>query len=80
MFNLLTTTSDVDIRVYIFLETMAQRENLRPEEMVEMENCYLELLRNACYPFDKFPNIVFEFDSDENVRKNYAGSYFYRLR
>jgi hypothetical protein len=46
----------------------------------EMKNCYLSLLRDFGYPFDKFPNVVFEFDSDENVRKNYAGSYFYRLR
>ena len=71
---------DDGIGVYIFMETMWQREKLRPEKIDEMKNRYLAFLREFEYPFDKFPNVVFEFDSDENVRKNYAGSYFYRLR
>ena len=71
---------DDGIGVYIFMETMSQREKLRPDKIDEMTNRYLAFLRDFEYPFDKFPNVVFEFDSDENVRKNYAGSYFYRLR
>ena len=71
---------DDGIGVYIFLETMKQREKLGSDEIDEMKNCYLSFLRDFGYPFDKFPNVVLEFDSDENVRKNYAGSYFYRLR
>lgn len=45
-----------------------------------MKRVYLDCLRESGYPFDEFPNVAFEIDSDENVRKNYAGSYFYRLR
>ena len=71
---------DDGIGVYVFMETMSQRDRLSPEEIDEMKRRYLSFLREFEYPFDKFPNVVFEFDSDENVRKNYAGSYFYRLR
>lgn len=71
---------DDGIGVYIFMETMSQRDRLSLDEIDEMKSRYLEFLRDFGYPFDKFPNVVFEFDSDENVRKNYAGSYFYRLR
>ena len=71
---------DDGIGVYIFLHTMAQVEALRPENIDEMKYRYLAFLREYDYPFDRFPNVAFEFDSDENVRKNYAGSYFYRLR
>jgi len=71
---------DDGIGVYIFLHTIDQIEGLRSDEIEEMKNRYLEYLRKFDYPFDKFPKVVFEFDSDENVRKNYAGSYFYRLR
>lgn len=71
---------DDGIGVYIFLETTSQRDKLKPDQIDEMRDRYLAFLRGFGYPFDKFPNVVFEFDSDENVRKNYAGSYFYRLR
>lgn len=32
------------------------------------------------YSFSKLPTVVFEFDSHENVLRNYQGSYFLRLR
>ena len=37
-------------------------------------------LNSRNFPFAEFPKVGFEFDSDENVRRNYAGNYFYRLR
>ena len=45
-----------------------------------MKEVYLKLLKENGYPFEHFPDVVFEIDSDENVRKNYGGSYFNRLR
>ncbi|MBI1325699.1 hypothetical protein GC170_21250 [bacterium] len=71
---------DDGIGVYIFMETMSQRDQLSLDVIEEMKSRYLTVLRDFGYPFDKFPNVVFEFDSDENVRKNYEGSYIYRLR
>lgn len=41
---------------------------------------YLQELKFYDFPFAEFPRVIFEFDSDENVRKSYAGSYFLRLR
>jgi len=41
---------------------------------------YLSLLKEYNYPFKKFPKVGFEFDSHENVVKNFQGNYFYRLR
>jgi hypothetical protein len=46
----------------------------------EMQRFYLASLKKAGYPFHKFPNVVFEVDSDENVRKAFGGNYFNRLR
>lgn len=71
---------DDGIGVYFFLHTIAQVEALETGQVEVMTTTYLNLLRKYEYPFDKFPNVAFEIDSDENVRKNYCGSYFYRLR
>lgn len=40
----------------------------------------LDALERFNYPFQSHPNIVFAFDSDENVQANFEGSYFLRLR
>ena len=39
----------------------------------------LELAKDP-YSFSMLPTVVFEFDSHENVLRNYQGSYFLRLR
>src|SRR5262249_39020225 len=44
------------------------------------KEAYLTFLREEGYPFSTHPKVVFEFDSDENVRKNFEGNYFFRLR
>lgn len=46
----------------------------------KIRQCYVKSLEAHNFPFSEFPRVGFEFDSDENVRKNYAGNYFYRLR
>jgi hypothetical protein len=46
----------------------------------EVKNKFISLLREFQYPFQLIPLISFIFDSDENVQKNYQGSYFYRMR
>lgn len=42
-------------------------------------NDHLEAAKKP-YSFSKLPAVVFEFDSHENVLRNYQGSYFLRLR
>lgn len=71
---------DDGIGVYFFLRTISDADALSPDQREHMKNAYLGFLEDAGYPFGEFPNVVFEIDSDENVRKNYAGSYFHRLR
>ena len=71
---------DDGIGVYIFTKTNKELNNLSEKYIENLKSEYLNGLKRNNYPFDKFPNVVFEFDSDENVRKNYEGSYFYRLR
>jgi hypothetical protein len=60
---------DQDLRLY---EGNGVVDGLRVE--------YLRILNDLGYPFDRFPRVTFVFDSDENVQRNFEGSYFYRLR
>jgi len=72
---------DNGIEVIVFFDKDA--EKYRVENtcfIIKIREHYLHLLEELKYPFDKFPRITFLFDSDENVKKNYEGSYFYRLR
>jgi hypothetical protein len=55
-------------------------EALEASQVEAMKTTYLDLHRKYEYPFDKFRNVVFELDSDENVHVNYCGNYFFRLR
>ena len=67
--------------VWVFYETEADLKaglecgtNRRIEEQVQLE------FGRAGYPFQEFPEVSFQFDSNENVARNYAGSMFYRMR
>jgi len=71
---------DAGIGVYFFLPKDSDVKGLKPDKAEEMKTVYLMFLKESGYPFVDFPNVVFEIDSDENVRKNYGGSYFNRLR
>ncbi|MEO9503259.1 hypothetical protein [Nonlabens ulvanivorans] len=71
---------DDGIGVYIFTKTNKELNGLSKTDIKNLKTEYLSGLKRNNYPFDKFPNIVFEFDSHQNVQENYEGSYFYRLR
>ena len=43
-----------------------------------VEDEFLEILRRLRYPFDKFPEVDFVFDSHERVEREYEGSYYFR--
>jgi hypothetical protein len=71
---------DDGIGVYIFTETNKELFDLTKSQIEILKSEYLNGLKRNNYTVDKFPNVVFEFDSDQNVKENYEGSYFYRLR
>jgi hypothetical protein len=72
---------DKGVAVWVFYETDADLQaglergtHVRIEEQAHLE------LGRADYPCLDFPEILFRFDSNENVSRNYAGSMFYRMR
>ena len=72
---------DDGIGVWIFFPTDADlSEHDQRGTTGEIEVDFRNILKQLRYPFRRFPRVGFVFDSDENVQKNYEGSYFYRLR
>jgi len=70
---------DNGIGVYIFVKTNSELKKIENRKS-QIESQYKRFLEANNYPFNKFPNVNFEFDSDENVINHYEGNYFYRLR
>lgn len=72
---------DSGIGVFIFFPKEADlRVHANSGMTALLENEFKAILSKLKYPFDKFPDVCFEFDSDENVQKNYEGNYFWRFR
>ena len=72
---------DDGIGVWVFYEHDADvTERNENGSSNEIESKLLGYLDDCEYPYGKFPNVVFVFDSHENVQKNFGGNYFYRLR
>jgi hypothetical protein len=73
--------TDKSLFVYLFYDTDKTKidyENNGINE--EVKSKYSHFLTELNYPTDYLKEVSFVIDSDENVRKKYAGSYFYRLR
>lgn len=72
---------DVEFRAYVFFKSDAELQD--PEAKVwraRIENAVREELeRNGRGERDKV-SVGFEYDSDENVDRNFDGDYLYRLR
>jgi hypothetical protein len=67
--------------VWIFFPTDDDlNQHIRSGATEAIEADFRNILKQLKYPFRRFPRVGFVFDSDENVQKNYEGSYFYRLR
>jgi len=72
---------DDGMGVWIFFPTDADLKEYTESGVTQgIEADFRDILKQLKYPFRKFPRVGFVFDSDENVQKNYKGSYFYRLR
>lgn len=73
--------TDKGLSVWLFYDTdkiKSDYETNGTNDLVKKQ-C-LHLLTELNYPTDYLKDVTFFIDSDENVKKNYEGSYFYRLR
>jgi len=73
--------TDKNLSIWLFYDTEKTTnlyENNGTNEVVK--NKCLNLLVELNYPTEYLKQVSFLTDSDENVKKNYEGSYFYRLR
>ena len=67
--------------VWIFFETRKDTKVFKKNGTnTQLEEKFTELLGQHQYPFEQYPNVIYEFDSHENVVKRFEGNYFYRLK
>jgi len=73
--------TDKSLSVWLFYDTDKTKNDYEINGTNEIvKNQCLHLLTELNYPIDYLKEVTFYIDSDENVKKNYEGSYFYRLR
>ncbi len=73
--------TDKSLSVWLFYDTDKTKSDYEINGTNEIvKNQYLHLLTELNYPTDYLKEVTFIIDSDENVKKNYEGNYFYRLR
>jgi hypothetical protein len=71
---------DKSTEIHIFFLADSDLQRFKAEgTLLQIEQKYRELLSDAQYRQDRWP-VVFQFDTHENVVKNYKGNYGYRLR
>jgi hypothetical protein len=80
-----TTSEEWDdtLGIWLFYESDAEAQAHRKDGTNEwIEKKFVEELdaRKLSFGFSKLPTISFMFDSAENVKKNYQGSYYLRMR
>ena len=73
--------TDITLQVWLFFDTdktMSEYETNGTTQLVKQK--YLDSLIQLDYPKNYLSEVNFIIDTDENVQKNYNGSYFKRLR
>lgn len=80
-FEILKTDTWVAVWVF-FVSAQDVQENTDVGLLSELELDFREklLASKEQFSFQELPPISFEFDSKENVDKNYQGSYYLRMR
>lgn len=83
--EVVTTSEEWDesLGIWFFFEDDGELTKRRMDgTTVAIESLFMDRLEAAKNPyfFSKLPKVGFEFDSHENVQRNYQGSYFLRLR
>lgn len=65
----------------IFFETNRQLKEYKENGMIDyIKEEFIEILDKIGYTKKFIDGVDIEFDSDENVKRNYEGNYFYRSR
>jgi len=73
--------TDKSLSVWVFYDTNQIKDEYEKNGTNEVvKNKYLNLLTELNYPKEYLTEVSFFIDSDENVKENYEGNYFYRLR
>ena len=73
--------TDKSLTVWLFYDTDKTKSDYEINGTNEIvKNQYLHFLTKLGYTIDYLKEVTFYIDSEENVKKNYEGSYFYRLR
>lgn len=73
--------TDKSLSVWLFFDLDETLWTYSQNEVVEKVKAnFFRVLDELGYPGDYAQQVSFQLDSDENVQKNYEGSYFYRLR
>jgi hypothetical protein len=73
--------SDLSLSVWLFYDTdRSLAEWARNGGSDRLGRQFLIILSELGYPDELAAQVGFQLDSDENVRNNFEGSYFYRLR
>jgi hypothetical protein len=71
---------DVDFRIYVFFKTDKDIEICKGNGIVgQIEDCAYDELERAGRGKRGAITVAFEYDSDENVDRNFDGDYLYRL-
>lgn len=64
---------------FVFYERDADVERYAEDGTSKsIEDQFLDILKSLRYPFAKFPEVDFVFDSHERVEREYEGSYYFR--
>ena len=73
--------TDKSVCIYFFIDTDQRVKEYDADGVTQLiKQKFLSILSELNYPKDYLNEVGFVVDSDENVKKNYEGNYFYRLR
>ena len=73
--------TDISLQVFLFFDNNKILKKYEEDGTVQIvKQKYLDSLIQLDYPNDYLNEVCFEIDTDENVQKNFGGSYFARLR
>ncbi len=73
--------SESSFRAYVFFEREKSKNRALKSGLKEtIENCIYNELENAGRGASETISVTFEYDSHENIEKNFEGNYYNRLK
>jgi hypothetical protein len=73
--------TDKNLAVWLFYDTEETKREYETNGTNDLvKNQYLHYLTELNFPADYLKEVTFHSDSDENIKKNFEGNYFHRLR